>query len=377
MGLGGGALNKKEWGAMDRFAGMNTHPAGGDYRQVLHDYLDTASQAAATKPWGMGMGDFMYTARGSALSRAMLGGVWGEHGWDPEYYNHYNEFAKGPLYGYMQLQHEAHDLPNSWYPQLTAARDAVRDDGLRPERGSPQLTHVLHRLGSDTNGPINAEDLPSVTDNILRDSGVAVPAYHGKRLTPWGMPHNVYREHGSAVQQIDPKKWPSFTSTPAAYQTELNKEMGTYLAEKGFKPSNVTTPSAPAASHVLPGVPTDPSGSIPFSDLHPGIPKNQQFDLLSGFQDRLKQRNPGLALRMQLENQALGGVVARAPKPYGEEAASVRHFTDKAWRLGLGAAGAGLGGLALWAWLRHRRKEKEEQENAAQQTEQPDQRSTS
>jgi len=367
-GLGAGAvglgaakfLNQGEWDKLDRFAKTDMTPVDTyDRRPLVDRYIQTASDAASVRPGGMSMRDFMHLAHGSQLSNA-LNHIHG-HGWDTGMLNHYGEFERGPLYGWMQLQHESHDGPKPMWPGVDTLRQGVA------QSGDPYLHNNL--IGDNTTNydQVLSKLLPP--EQIYDRPG----SYWAKPLVDKDKFNQVMRNIRSSAGQEDwsATSTPSFKMDPQTYQARLDEQMIRFLKEKGFTPAAHPQPQTGWMEKIIPSAPQDDrTPPITFGSKMPDVPREQQMQLLNEFRQRMGKTDPGMALRMQLDDQMIGTpggtTITTAPGDYGGFINKVRGAVGKIGPIGMGLGAAGAVSLAAWWAMRQKRKQQEAQAAQAQ-----------
>jgi len=80
-----------------------------------------------------------------------------------------------------------------------------------------------------------------------------------------------------------------------------------FLKEKGFTPAAHPQPQTGWMEKIIPSAPQDDrTPPITFGSKMPDVPREQQMQLLNEFRQRMGKTDPGMALRMQLDDQMIG-----------------------------------------------------------------------
>jgi len=323
-------------GTLHRFGAVGAPPVDDDYRETLREYTDRGSTAAQFHVLGVGVPDVMLAARGSPLRRWLVPKDAEE--WEPEHYQHYKEFQAGPLNGLMQLHREA-GMEKSW------AHKMMQDEAVSGLSKFFEYRETPTAPGAPAGpaAPALGSDDPNEPPPPAPGEDPEAIATYAKKILESEDPKVIENAHKVLVGMR--KQLPE-----AAVTGNVRGALG--MSSRDFYPRLRT--------------------EFELFKQHKGygeqIPLPEQPRAREEFDSYLKQQEPSLWLRKQLQEMQLGHLFRGGGHGYEESVApaagTIKAVADKyaPWAIGGGAA---LAGIATYLWHRRKVKEREEKIQAS------------
>jgi hypothetical protein len=195
------------------------------------EYSQLGSDAARVKPWGKPLWDIMKSMRSNALTPNNLK-------WQDDSGHHYQEFAKGPISGYLQRSMEFTDSPGSDY------YDKHINNVLQPlaEKG-----YDLTREDLDKYLPHWDQAPNYTTDKQLQHQALIAPWDVNKDAPAINRDHYLKMVQDLKATGLDPK---TYTGLPrdAGYHQKLTELTNQYLTDSKLPSLDKLTPDQQTAA---------------------------------------------------------------------------------------------------------------------------------